>query len=417
MRSEELVASGDLAADGFTAVTRQIRAFHGGIAERVFTSVGVGSEPVRLIHDGIADAVYGAVGVAGSLGVRAAARAVALRRRIPEGSLDDSARGRFLVGAVNGAFGDTIAARRNPLAVTMAVRVHGRAISMERVALTAAFAGATPRVAIFLHGLCETEDAFGREGYGARLRNELGFTPVYVRYNSGLAVPENGRQLAALLGALHREWPVPVTEIVVIGHSMGGLIAQSACCQASGSAAIDRVRAVVSLGSPYTGSWLERAAHSAQGLLGRLPETRGLANALGARSAGVRDMRGTIETHFIDSADHYFVAATLTRDPSSMIASTIGDLLVSRPSAWGEVPGEELSFAVDNYRSLGPASHFTLLDHPAIADQLVEWLRGAKRPELSDRSGRGPGRAGQGARSVAAARGLPARIRSRRRSS
>ena len=403
MRSEELVASGDLAADGFAAVTRQIRAFHGGIAERVFTSIGTSSEPIKLIHDGIADTVYGAVAVGGSLVVRAGTRIAAVTRAPGTTTLDDSPRARFLIGAVNGAFGDALHERNNGLATTMAVRVDGRAIAPRD------FPGATPKLAIFLHGLCETEDIFGRDGYGARLRAELGYTPVYIRYNSGLKVDENGRLLAALLGDL--EWPVPIAEIVLIGHSMGGLVAQSACGHGA------QVRAVVSIGSPYTGSWLERAAHDAERLLARLPETRALAQALGARSAGVRDMRGTIETHFIASADHYFVAATLTRDPSSQVANTIGDLLVSRPSAWAETPGEGLRFDVDNYISIGPANHFDLFNHPAVADQLVEWLtaESAGLGRSNDRSGRGRARAGLAARSAAAVRGLPRPKRSRRR--
>jgi pimeloyl-ACP methyl ester carboxylesterase len=239
------------------------------------------------------------------------------------------------------------------------------------------------------------------------LRDELAYTPVFVRFNSGLPIASNGGLLAALLGDLERVWPVPVTEIALIGHSMGGLVAQSAC-----AAGAPKVRHIVSLGAPYTGSWLERAAHRAQGQLARLPETRGLADALGTRSEGIRDMRGTFANQFVDTAEHYFVAATLTRDPNSRVATTIGDLLVSRPSAWAEHPEEGLAFDGEHYRCLGPATHFALPNNPAIADAIVAWL---SRPQLSDRSGRDPGPAGLGAQSAAAARGLPARIRSRRR--
>jgi pimeloyl-ACP methyl ester carboxylesterase len=216
-----------------------------------------------------------------------------------------------------------------------------------------------------------------------------------VRYNSGRHISHNGRTFAALLADLHREWPVPVTEIAVIGHSMGGLIARSACHYGAGSDATAAVRHVVSLGAPHAGSWLERVAHATRASLRRLPETRALGDALGARSAGVRDLfhgylvdedwaqydpdalvcaLGT-EIPFLDCANHYFVAATLTRDPDSRVANVIGDMLVSRPSAWGERRrGERLRFDLDNYRSVGPANHFDLLNHPAIGDQLVAWL-------------------------------------------
>lgn len=410
MRSEELVASGDLAADGLSAVTRQIRALHGGIAERVFTSIGPASEPVRLVHDGIADAVYRTVGTVASVALRAGTRAAAAAGVAggPDAlSFDASPRARFAVGAINGAFGDALARHANGLAVSMSVRVDGHAVPPERASVASAFPAATPRLAVFLHGLCETEDLWGDRLYGERLRGELGFTPVFVRFNSGLAIASNGGLLAGLLSDLERAWPVPVSEIALIGHSMGGLVAQSAC-----AAGAPKVRHVVSLGAPYTGSWLERVAHRTQRQLGRLPETRGLADALGTRSEGIRDMRGTFATHFVDTAEHYFVAATLTRDPSSRVATTIGDLLVSRPSAWAEQPEEGLVFDAGHYRCIGPATHFTLPNNPAIADAIVEWLSAGS---LSDRSGRGPARADLAARSAAAARGLPARIRSRRR--
>ena len=48
----------------------------------------------------------------------------------------------------------------------------------------------------------ETEFAWGFGGgetYGARLARDLGVTPVYVRYNTGRHISENGRSLAELL--------------------------------------------------------------------------------------------------------------------------------------------------------------------------------------------------------------------------
>ena len=77
-----------------------------------------------------------------------------------------------------------------------------------------AFPQATPRLVVFLHGLMETERGWrlgarqGREDYGTRLARDLGVTPVYVRYNSGRHISENGRSLADLLERVVAEWPV-----------------------------------------------------------------------------------------------------------------------------------------------------------------------------------------------------------------
>jgi triacylglycerol esterase/lipase EstA (alpha/beta hydrolase family) len=58
-----------------------------------------------------------------------------------------------------------------------------------------------------------------------------GFTPVYLRYNTGLHISHNGQTLAELLNRLHVLWPAaaeePLKETVLVGHSMGGLVARA----------------------------------------------------------------------------------------------------------------------------------------------------------------------------------------------
>ena len=123
--------------------------------------------------------------------------------------------------------------------------------------LEAAFEENTDRLVVFVHGLCETEEAWwlgtradpaadapAPRTYGARLRDDLGFSPLYLRYNSGLHISENGRRLSWLLEELCREWPVEVRELALVGHSMGGLVARSACHEAAdGGAGLGRADA------------------------------------------------------------------------------------------------------------------------------------------------------------------------------
>jgi hypothetical protein len=130
-------------------------------------------------------------------------------------------------GALNGAFGDSMHRRGNRLAVPMSLRLHGRNVELTERALAAAYPDATTRIAVFLHGLCETEEAwqFGAARhlpYGARLEAELGYTPLYVRYNTGRHISENGRDFAELLTHITTHWPVAVDEIVLVGHSTAG---------------------------------------------------------------------------------------------------------------------------------------------------------------------------------------------------
>src|SRR6202042_2232983 len=118
--------------------------------------------------------------------------------------------------------------RSNSLETPMAIRVAGRDVPPDAASLKAAFPHATGRLAVFVHGLCETDDSWHLGAarhvpYGERMRFELGYTPLYVRYNSGLHISHNGRRLSALLDELTANWPVEVSEIALIGHSMGGL--------------------------------------------------------------------------------------------------------------------------------------------------------------------------------------------------
>jgi pimeloyl-ACP methyl ester carboxylesterase len=275
-------------------------------------------------------------------------------------------------------------------------------VAPERDALVAAFPSATPRLVVFLHGLMETERSWrlgaGEHGetYGSRLARDLGCTPVDVRYNSGRHISENGRSLADLLESVVAVWPVEVDEIALVGHSMGGLVARSACHVAAteDAAWVRRVRHVVSLGSPHFGAPLEEAVHLAAVGLHRLPETRPMANFLRRRSAGIRDLRnGSLvdadwqgrdpdalraaacaEVPLLPHATHCFVAATITRDAHHPLGRLLGDALVLPPSAAGRSKSRRLGFRDEDGVHLGGAHHLALLRHPAVYARLRGWL-------------------------------------------
>jgi hypothetical protein len=176
---------------------------------------------------------------------------------------------------------------------------------------------------------------------------------------------------------------------------MGGLVARGACHYAAAGSWRERVRHVFMLASPHRGAPLERATNAACHALSKLPETRPFAAPLKLRSAGVKDLGyGYVvdedwEGHdpdafwddtgttvpFLQSANHYFVSATLSRDPSHPVGRLVGDLLVLRSSAWGQgTSGEPLQFGIDRYSHLGGAIHFDLLNHPAVYAQIRRWL-------------------------------------------
>ena len=195
----------------------------------------------------------------------------------------------------NGVLGDYLEETANPLAIEMQLRHGGRALDLSRDALRAAIPAATSKLVVLAHGSCMTDAQFMRAGHdhGAALARDLGYTPVYVRYNSGRHISTNGAALAALLEQLVAAWPVAVEELVVVGHSMGGLVARSAChaAVARGDRWFEHLRALITLGSPHHGAPLERGGNWIDRLLELSPYTAPF-GALGRiRSAGVTDLR------------------------------------------------------------------------------------------------------------------------------
>ena len=404
----------EVATAALEAGLATIEQVHTAIARKPFAvlrlapGVGEVSEVVRVVHDGITSLVYGslrtAIVVAGGA-ARLAARCVpADTAERPRGSTAELAE--MAVAALNGWAGERLEHHGNPLATKMGVRHRGRSVAPERTALAAAFPDATPRVAVFVHGLASSETMWNlhaerhygdrHTNYGSRLQADLGYTPLYVRYNSGLHISDNGRQLAQLLDRVVSAWPVPIDELLIVGHSMGGLVARSGCHygQEAGLGWVDRVRHVVFLGSPHLGAPLEKVTNAATWLLGLTDVTRPFADALNTRSVGIKDLRfgAVLDDHWRDAdldallenrtshvpllpgANHYFVAATLTRSPRHPVAVAIGDLLVREASAFGRGRVRQLQFPIEHGRHVGAMHHLALLNHPDLYEQMRRWI-------------------------------------------
>ncbi len=413
MRTDEVQGAAELARLTLRGGTTRVREVHQGVADRVFRAVGPAGRPVQLWHDAVAGLSYAGVGVALGLGARMAGRAAA--RRASGRDLDEERRGRVVLGVLNGAHGDLVARAAPGLDLGLTVRVEGRVVPLDAGSLRTAFPAATGRIVVFLHGLTETEDswAYGAERhhgrpdvtYGTLLQADLGLTPVYLRYNTGRHISDNGRALAVLLAQLVAAWPADVQDLVLIGHSMGGLVARSALHQAGGGTAeaepwTHLVRDTVTLGAPHLGAPLERGVHRLTQQLARLPETRPLARVLTLRSVGIKDLgHGTLveddwtgrdpdgptagsrtRVPLHDGARHFVIVATLSPFPSGRLADLLGDLLVSPRSALGDTGDEDrLAFPADQVQRLGGLHHFGLLDHPRVYVHIRRWL--LTRPE------------------------------------
>jgi pimeloyl-ACP methyl ester carboxylesterase len=300
-----------------------------------------------------------------------------------------------VLALVNGVLGDYLQATGNPLAIEMQLRHAGTTLELTADAMRAALPTASSKIVVMIHGSCMSDAQFTRAGHdhGAALARDLGYTPIYVFYNSGLHVSTNGRALAAILEQLVAKWPVPIDELVLLGHSMGGLVARSATHVAASHSWTKHLRALIALGSPHHGAPLERGGNWIDRLLDLSPYTAPL-GALGRiRSAGVTDLRfgNVLDEHWHgrDRFAHgndprcacplpegvrcYAIAGSLSAETGARLR---GDGMVPVESALGVHERAELHLPfpeTQRWVALG-TGHIDLLCAPAVYEKIRDWL-------------------------------------------
>lgn len=384
-----------MAVDATVGVTDLVEALHGRIARAPLRLGGPAGSAVQ----GITDHVYRAVrGITRKVGEGLDA---VLGRLVPlVGEVPDTPAREALVAALNGVLGDYLADTGNPLAIPMRFRQDGVALELARDALVARLPDPSPTVIVTVHGLCMNDRQWTRAGHdhGIALARDLDAAVVSLHYNSGLHVSTNGKEFAALLEALVVAWPVPVTRLVVVGHSMGGLLARSAAHY--GALANHRWRgvleSVVFLGTPHHGSPLERGGHAIDVFLSAVPFAAPFARLGRVRSAGVTDMRhGSVVDDDWEGRDR-FARRGVVRHPVSLptgvacyaiaasLASTVraddrrvrGDGIVTVASALGLHRNPRFDLAIPGSHRFIAAStgHLELLASPVVYERMRGWL-------------------------------------------
>jgi pimeloyl-ACP methyl ester carboxylesterase len=292
-----------------------------------------------------------------------------------------------LIGVLNGVVGDHLSRSDNGLRHDFKLRYRQSWLDLTPERLRAQIPDATDRVVVFVHGLSATETSWCLDAermlgaadahYGSLLERDLGVTAVFLRYNSGLPIHDNGARLAAALEALHAHWPVPSPQLDLVGHSMGGLVSHAALDAgvAHGHAWTDHLAHLVTLGSPHQGAPLARAADAASRLLRSIdtPGTQVVGKVLEVRSPGIRDLqlgRGELGLPDDHPVRYAFFAGSLTRRVNP-VTKVLGDTLVPVRSAEG--PVTPLSKDVYTQRFPGIAHH-VLQAHPEVYAALRAFL-------------------------------------------
>jgi pimeloyl-ACP methyl ester carboxylesterase len=384
-----------LIVNGIVGVVDPVEAMHYSIA----SVPGIRAKPKRNRTTGITRLVYRSV--RGVIGLVGHGLDTLLKRLEPLLGERSTWPGReALLAALNGVLGDYLAASNNPLAITIHLRQDGVPLPNERQPLAAAIPHAGGKLVVLLHGLCMNDLQWKRKrhDHGAALAHDLAYTPVYLHHNSGLHISTNGRTFAELLENLVQNWPVPLTELVLMGHSMGGLVARSACHY--GALArhewLRRLDKLVFVGTPHHGAPLERGGNWVDMLLSTSTYSAPLARLGKIRSAGITDLRfGNLvdedwkkRDRFEPSGDLrvavplpegvacYAIAATTGKTVGDLSDRLIGDGIVPLASALGRHANPRLALTFDESRQWVAygTNHLDLLSRPEVYAQIKRWL-------------------------------------------
>jgi pimeloyl-ACP methyl ester carboxylesterase len=356
----DLKGTVQLSADAVLAVSDLVEALHGKIAA-----------PLRIGPSGaIAKFVYGSVrGI--TKGVAKTAQAVLAR--VPGAKLAEAP---AVIGAasfrsnllsiVNGVCGDHLADTGNPLALPMQLL----GLSSDPTA--------PKKYALFIHGLCLNDSHWRADAHVAALE-KLGYTAIFLRYNSGLAIASNGAQLSL---TMQEKLSGPGVEVAIIAHSMGGLLMRSALMHAKKAKQRwpSRITAIVFLGTPHLGAPLEQAGYWVHSLWQNVPYAKALAPIAKLRSLGIQDLRHgkthddlAVPIKLPSKLPCFAIAASLSAKRGSIKDRLLGDGLVPVESALG-ISATGRLIAEQNCAIFYGIGHLELLYAPAITSQLMRWL-------------------------------------------
>jgi pimeloyl-ACP methyl ester carboxylesterase len=387
---------------------------HRATSDLAFRFVGPLGRPVKRVHDHVVDGVYrglqqGCVG-AGEVGVRLAdglgTAAAVTHHSVAEVLGDDPAETYDLTSIwtapwsvrarsiAHGVLDERFLAVAPELDLEVTLRHRGEPVALDPASLRRSYPHAGARLAVFVHGLVHSEgvwfDQPGDSPSLPALATASGVTPLLVRYGTGRAIARNGADLAGLIEAVVAAWPVPVEELTIVGHSMGGLVARAAAVTATREQHrwVGVLARVVYLGTPHLGSWLEKFANVTSWTLRRVsPGSAPLGRLLDGRSRGIKDLRfGTLleegyggadvddllsglaaDEPWLAGVDHHLIVGRLRPSEQHLLNLVFGDSLVRAASAAGA--GRIRRIAGDTQVSLVPldAGHVSLVRHPEVA--------------------------------------------------
>ena len=298
------------------------------------------------------------------------------------------------LAVLNGIVGNYLARTKNGLATEMSLYLHDQALELTRERLRDAYPQASPRVVVLAHGLMNTEHIWQMvdgSDYGSMLERDLGWTAGYVRYNTGVAIADNGARLSELLQQLVSTYPCAIEELLLVGFSLGGLVIRSAChaAVAEQHAWLSHVRRIVYVGTPHLGAPGERLGKLTSSVLATIPNayTRLISEIVDLRSDGIQDLAHASLRHedreliqnvwdlrdarhpvpLLANIEHHLIAGSLFVDPR--LAVLFGDSVVPIASATYQGQAHEI-LPEARVHVLPGLSHMALAHSPAVYEHI-----------------------------------------------
>ena len=301
---------------------------------------------------------------------------------------------------LNGLIGDHLEKTDNPLKIDMQFRHYGKAFQMDSKNIAEAYPTINGKILLMVHGSCTNDIQWTRKehNHGVALAKEFDKTPISLYYNSGRHISSNGQNLNTLLEKLVLHWPVAVEELIIISHSMGGLVARSALHygQQQQNSWTKNLKKMIFLGTPHHGASLEKAGNYVEVILKAIPYAKPFARLAKIRGAGVTDLRygnlldkdwQDMDQHSIqgDRRQHvplpeqiacYTIAAVAGKETASKTKKMLGDNLVSIKSALGKHknPTKNLDFKKKHSFIAYENTHLDLLSDAKVYNKIKTWM-------------------------------------------
>lgn len=396
----DLHGASRLAIDATIGLTNLVESMHHNISRAPGIMGTISDDPTRGITGFVYRSIRGVTrAVGGGLDLALGQVVELVKQESPSNARE------AVVAALNGVLGDHLEASGNPMAIAMQLRRNGEPLTLTKSALSRTIGHASGRILLMVHGLCMSDSQWRRNGHdhGAMLAADPAFatpfTTVYLQYNSGQHISLSGRALAEQLQALHKAWPVPVEDLTIIAHSMGGLVTRSACdfAEQAGHRWRGALKKIIFLGTPHLGAPLERGGNWVNVILDASPYTAAFARLAKIRSAGITDLRhagvrdedwqdqdrfassNTAKPHDLplpQGVQCYAIAAAIGKKSGSIAATMLGDGLVPVHSALGQHkdPARSLQFAKSHQWTGYNMNHMDLLDRKIVYRQIRKWL-------------------------------------------